>query len=130
MAYKDKSKQRAAELRWYYRNRESVQQGKRERWILTKKLLIELKNRPCADCGNSYPDYVMDYDHLDAKTKFKMVSKLINYSFGKIKEEVAKCELVCANCHRIRTHNREIAPVAQLDEQVDSNDQGAGSSPV
>lgn len=73
-----------------------------------KSYIDELKNQPCTDCGQTYPSYVMDFDHLDGYTKHKNVADLIGErtSIRVIRNELAKCELVCANCHRIRTHTR------------------------
>lgn len=67
----------------------------------------ELKSsNPCTDCGLFYPPYVMQYDHLDSSTKEFGIATLP--SKERIIEEIAKCELVCANCHAIRTHNRRL----------------------
>lgn len=67
-----------------------------------------LKSKPCTDCKCSYPYYVMDYDHLDTTTKSGLVSLLRRHlSWKRLEIEIAKCELVCANCHRIRTHWRQ-----------------------
>ncbi len=63
--------------------------------------------RPCADCGLSYPHFVMDFDHARGKKSFALST--VHYglwSNERILAEIAKCDLVCANCHRIRTHNR------------------------
>lgn len=80
------------------RNKETVAQNRRK--------LRELKeSTPCADCGNKFPYYVMDFDHLGNK-KFN-VSAMITHNWEQIKEEISKCELVCANCHRVRTHTRK-----------------------
>ena len=63
------------------------------------------ESNPCTDCGNFFPYYVMDLDHLS--DKISIVSAMFGkYSTKKILEEIEKCELVCANCHRIRTHMR------------------------
>lgn len=64
---------------------------------------------PCTDCGLHYPYYVMHFDHLGDKTH--KVSRLANAgaSIDRLKLEIAKCELVCANCHAIRTHERRLA---------------------
>jgi hypothetical protein len=67
------------------------------------------KNRPCADCGQEYPPYVMDFDHREGETKVCNVSALHaerRVSMKKLLAEIAKCDLVCANCHRERTHQR------------------------
>ena len=84
-----------------------------------RKLWLEkLKDRPCADCGVKYPPYVMDFDHRDAEIKVASISWLTLHNTSnleKIKLEMEKCDLVCSNCHRIRTHNRlKIAAVAKV----------------
>lgn len=63
------------------------------------------KDRPCADCGVKYPFYVMDFDHRPGSDKINDVALMTrsNWSLEKIKKEIEKCEVVCANCHRIRT---------------------------
>jgi len=65
------------------------------------------KNKPCTDCHEKYPPYVMDFDHITGK-KRNMISKLVGgaYSLLRIKDELKKCDLVCANCHRVRTFTR------------------------
>ena len=62
--------------------------------------------KPCADCGLIYPPYVMDFDHIDPTGKTELVSQLVRMNSSKMIEEMKKCELVCANCHRIRTHRQ------------------------
>jgi hypothetical protein len=65
------------------------------------------ESRPCADCRNFFPHYVMDFDHRDASQKTAIVSRLVNHlSWRRLREEIAKCDLVCSNCHRIRTQER------------------------
>ena len=73
------------------------------------KYIREYKERhPCVDCKVQYPYYVMDFDHVRGR-KHKNVSELISsLSKKKIDEEIAKCEVVCSNCHRIRTHERKL----------------------
>ena len=62
------------------------------------------KNVPCMDCKASYPHYVMDFDHQRDKcfTIAKAVAERRPISV--ILNEIEKCEVVCSNCHRIRTH--------------------------
>jgi hypothetical protein len=62
-----------------------------------------LKNVPCADCGKTFAPYVMDFDHRDSETKVKDVSQVLMGSWQNVVSEVAKCDVVCTNCHRIRT---------------------------
>jgi hypothetical protein len=69
-----------------------------------------LKNStPCTDCRKLYPYYVMDFDHLEGSDKLNNVNYL-SYT-GRIKAlkiEIAKCEIVCSNCHRARTYRRSL----------------------
>jgi len=78
----------------------------RERRLDMCEFLKGLKNKPCHDCGNSFPHYVMDFDHLDNKIMNLSNPKVRRWGKNRILTEVAKCHLVCANCHRIRTHIR------------------------
>lgn len=69
-----------------------------------KRLLLQkLKAAPCTDCNQSFPYFVMDFDHL--RDKSCNVSEYRG-STRKLLKEIEKCELVCANCHRIRTQQR------------------------
>ena len=71
-----------------------------------KEIILEAKSAPCIDCGKIFPDYVMDFDHINPGIKIAPVSIMIGkpYSIKRILEEMAKCELRCANCHRNKTH--------------------------
>lgn len=62
--------------------------------------------KPCADCKVPYPYYIMQFDHLGDKVG--NVGNLVRRSGGKelVLAEIAKCDLVCANCHCERTHRR------------------------
>jgi hypothetical protein len=72
-----------------------------------KQRLNQLKARACTDCGVQYPPWVMDFDHPEGVEKVGNVSKLLTDSgFSKALAEAMKCEVVCSNCHRERTHQR------------------------
>jgi hypothetical protein len=65
----------------------------------------------CADCGlrSPHPE-IYDFDHLPGFDKVAGVSALLTKgTFDGLVAEVAKCDVVCANCHRIRTRSREAA---------------------
>lgn len=70
--------------------------------------LNEIKSVPCADCKNSFPPICMDFDHLPEFEKIQDISKMLKrkMAWATIEAEVKKCEVVCSNCHRIRTQNR------------------------
>jgi hypothetical protein len=70
-----------------------------------QRLLEKLKNKPCADCYGWFEPCQMDFDHLDSSTKMFQISHSPK-SLKTILEEIKKCELVCANCHRLRTVKR------------------------
>ena len=70
-----------------------------------RKFIDSFKRSPCLDCGLVFPPYVMDFDHVRGR-KLRNVSLCVAYPKAKILAEIKKCELVCSNCHRIRTHER------------------------
>lgn len=77
---------------------------------LNKTFIYEIKSKPCMDCGKSYSPWVMDFDHRDPTNKLNDVATLTRYSnLLDLKKEVEKCDLVCANCHRERTHKGHVA---------------------
>lgn len=59
-----------------------------------------LKEHPCIDCGETDP-IVLEFDHRD--NKLCAVSSLTEANFEKLKLEIAKCDVRCANCHRKKT---------------------------
>jgi hypothetical protein len=62
--------------------------------------------KPCLDCGNQFPPECMDFDHKDPKKKLFTISNAVvtrSHSWEEVAAEIAKCRLICANCHRIRT---------------------------
>jgi hypothetical protein len=71
-----------------------------------RSIINSIKNIPCTDCGIKYPPYVMDFDHVKGQKEFNIGSKYHGRSVDKLILEIEKCEIVCANCHRIRTHER------------------------
>lgn len=62
------------------------------------------ENKPCMDCGNIFPPVCMDFDHRDPTDKVDNIARLVvRGNKAKLLEEIEKCDLVCANCHRKRT---------------------------
>jgi hypothetical protein len=66
------------------------------------------EDAPCTDCGGAFHHAAMQWDHLPGRPKRREVSNMILTGFRRetILEEIAKCELVCANCHAVRTFDR------------------------
>ena len=74
--------------------------------------LRDLKTKtPCVDCGINYPYYVMDFDHVRGQKHANVMELVSTLSKKRIDLEIAKCEIVCSNCHRIRTNMRRVSKV-------------------
>ena len=89
-------------------NPEHVIKGRVRQYVFEYIALLK-ESKPCMDCKKSYSYFVMDFDHVKGK-KYDNISKLYKRVTIKtlhlIDEEIEKCELVCSNCHRIRTGSR------------------------
>jgi hypothetical protein len=68
----------------------------------------EFKSKPCTDCGEIFPPVGVDLDHVKGEKIFE-ISNMGHYPRWKVVEELEKCEVVCACCHRIRTKTRMIS---------------------
>ena len=55
----------------------------------------------CRECGYKKHPAALHFNHLDQEIKYKDVSKI--QSWVKLKREIRKCEILCANCHAIHT---------------------------
>lgn len=91
----------------HYLNNKSSYRGRAT--IAKKKVKNEIQqlkeNTPCMDCGVKYPFYVMQFDHIGEK-RFLLSSAHMHFGREIIQEEIANCEIVCANCHAARTYTR------------------------
>ena len=67
----------------------------------------------CVDCGYAEHAVALDFDHLPGfeKSLDLCAATARGWPMSRIMEEVAKCEVVCANCHRVRTLERRIEEV-------------------
>jgi hypothetical protein len=63
-----------------------------------------LRAHPCADCGEDDPT-VLEFDHLRDK-RFELAKGIRDRNWQDVLDEIAKCDVVCANCHRRRTARR------------------------
>lgn len=101
---------RRAYDRWYYgvRGRHARSGRKQARRIAGREWLDSLKaGLPCTDCGEVFPEFVMHWDHLPGHEKVAAVSRLAREKSRELAlAELEKCELVCANCHAVRTSER------------------------
>lgn len=71
--------------------------------IRNRKFIYEyLLSHSCVICGESDP-VVLEFDHLDGVDKKFNIGEARECSIDSIKNEIAKCRVLCANCHRRRT---------------------------
>ena len=97
--------------RYYYGHKEDYRRRGRTNSgnarARNRKLLVDyLQNHPCVDCGEA-DIIVLEFDHLRDKTG--NIATMVNAarSIAAIRAEIDKCEVVCANCHRRRTAQRD-----------------------
>lgn len=100
--------QKAHQHAWYLRHKADQLLRVRDRQQRLSKWIESEKNKPCKDCGGTFPSCCMDFDHVRGKKKFNLSMASRTNSISAIKAELSKCEVVCANCHRIRTKNRRV----------------------
>ena len=78
---------------------------RRARREKTEQLLAYFVTHPCIDCGERDP-LVLEFDHVGDDKSFEVARAMSDRSWSTILTEIAKCEVVCANCHRRRTYRR------------------------
>lgn len=97
----------------YKRNKRSYLDRNARAYQRHRELIRQAKSRPCADCGIQYPYYVMDFDHRDGVEKLFELNSVARNTIPGILREIQKCDVVCSNCHRERTHRRRVASVGR-----------------
>jgi len=108
--HRDRERQREAERRWYLANRDKVIEKKRRKRDRLREHVRRLKEQPCADCGVAYPYYVMDFDHVRGVKLADIHELVLRNATTRLMAELEKCDVVCANCHRIRSWLRMQTP--------------------
>ena len=110
-AYCKECRNLKARLNWSKRGKEVKSESNRKIDVV----INDRKKAPCADCGVIYPPYITDFDHVNHETKLMNISRMRSkhMAIGKIIEEMDKCDVVCANCHRERTNKRNPARYAR-----------------
>lgn len=108
MTQNEKTPERRAARRKHYQENKDYYFRKSEEYKDRAQAFVNaLKDNPCLDCEIKYPHYVMDFDHREDEEKVRNIAEMVRRSGRKkLEEEIAKCDLVCANCHRERTWQR------------------------
>lgn len=89
----------------YRRNRDKYIKYNQDKAARNRDLIHKAKEIPCMDCGLSFPWYVMEFDHVRG-VKRGNVGGMVALDLKNLQMELAKCDVVCANCHNIRTYKR------------------------
>ena len=98
--------QRDANVRWYAANREREIERVTRRQAASTAFLRELRDRPCADCGRRFHPVQMAFDHRDPAQKRFTLAKALLKNRADLLVEAAKCDVVCSNCHSVRTRKQ------------------------
>lgn len=100
---------REGQRRWRRENPEKANRQHEKVEDLRRKFDLLKLERPCYDCGGTFPATAMDWDHRPGVEKSFSISRGIALlkPIPEIMDEIAKCDLVCACCHRIRTKSRQ-----------------------
>lgn len=115
MPTKDKAKQRQYWRDHYHRNKKRYAKERSARQWALKVSIQAFKDVPCKDCFRRFPAVCMDFDHREPKKKKFSLAQAAGYfkshrgevAMRRILAEIQKCDVVCANCHRIRTSGRD-----------------------
>ena len=93
------------------KNRKLYEKGLKEGTSIKGRILLKYQDTPCIDCGGVFPWCAMDFDHRPEETKSFQIGNVgcvlaTPTRLAELEKEIAKCDLVCSNCHRVRTKNR------------------------
>ncbi len=78
-------------------------------------LIEKYEGTPCMDCDGVFNWCAMDFDHRPGEVKVSTIAhfgwyKAAPKSIARVEKEIAKCDLICSNCHRVRTQDRYAKP--------------------
>ena len=87
----------------------NTEQSLKRRQEIKEEVFSYKLEKGCIDCGYNDNAAALEFDHLPEYKKIDTVNNLMKkMNYQKIWDEIGKCEVVCANCHRIRTAKRRI----------------------
>jgi hypothetical protein len=97
---------------WYQDNsitQKSRSKSSKEFWYkeYRNRIIAYLEEHPCIDCGNNDIE-VLEFDHKDQQLKMFNIGEALSHGYGwpKIQNEIEKCDVRCANCHRKKTRKQ------------------------
>lgn len=119
----DPERRRAYQQKWYAKNGKKQRDAIYARRKAVRDAVKKYKSEtPCADCKKNYPHYVMDFDHVRGKKSYNISDKLRVSPSPAIWKEIAKCEVVCANCHRERSYHQSVKRWREQNRRKRKND--------
>lgn len=95
-----REKQLDKDREWSKNNRDKKREISKRTREKKKQERIDYLGGKCIGCGTTEN---LQFDHIDRTTKEYSISKKPDYVFEKIKPELDKCQLLCKECHRIKT---------------------------
>ena len=113
MPYKDESERKLKHAeysrKYYQANKEKVKVlSKANRAVGKARWSMFKASLKCVQCNFNHPA-ALDFHHTDPSQKENLVSKLVsNGCYAAAMEEVQKCTVLCANCHRIHHHEENL----------------------
>lgn len=108
MPYKNKEEQKAAQKLHYQLNKDKYRDSQRRMREKLRTFVREYKSNIGCECGEKRAA-CLDFHHVDRATKSFEIADgiaLHKYSIPKLEEEIKKCVVICANCHRVK-HDKE-----------------------
>ena len=102
---REKRLQRNPDLRVYTHGRVGKQWRHHRRMINLMDAFTYLGGSRCRDCGYDQNLDALEFDHVHGVKKAN-IAQLLHLTWANLVDELDKCEVVCANCHRIRTQER------------------------
>lgn len=105
MPYKDKEKQKKFQSDWHLKTKDDRKylRDKAKKALIerNKALVAGVRSKGCSICGYNKCQEALDFHHLDSSIKDIGIKDAVRQKgTEKLKEEIAKCIVVCANCHR------------------------------
>ena len=91
---------------WAKRAISCKEAAKRSQKRNAKIIKEEKLKRGCQQCGYKVHHAALDFDHIDPKTKCRDIAKMHTTNTKTLRQEIEKCQVLCANCHRIKTYDQ------------------------
>lgn len=99
-----KEERKICNTAWRMSNKDYIRNKQRESKRLRKLEAIDYLGGRCSYCNNTFHPAVYEFHHRNPEEKDRDPSKMLQLSWERLKAELDKCDLVCANCHRLHHH--------------------------